>query len=66
MARRKRQPEEPIDFSERQRCRFPWDDFSPEQMQQLSAAHERARCLRANGHGAVIWGESTSGEIFDF
>ena len=62
--KKQRQPELP-DLLSRQAGRFPWDGFSPEQMQELSAAHERARCLRANGHGAVIWGESTSGEIFN-
>ena len=52
--RKKPEPELP-DLLARQTGRLPWDDFSPEQMQQLSAAHERARCLRAGGHAAVSW-----------
>jgi hypothetical protein len=36
---------------------------------ELEAAHERARCLRAGGHGALppgwLIGEGTFGEVFD-
>jgi hypothetical protein len=36
---------------------------------ELEAAHERARCLRAHGHGALpqgwLIGEGTFGEVFD-
>ena len=68
MARRKRQPEEPIDFSERQRCRFPWDDYSPEQLEALEAAHDRAKCLIAKGYGGVRWDRycgTSTGSLFD-
>lgn len=69
MPRKKRgaQPErsdELLDPCGRQRCRFPawWADTPAE---ELDAAHRRAKALRERGYGAVIWGESTSGEIFD-
>ena len=66
-SRRKQQQEPELpDLLARQAGRLPWDGFNAQQLQALSAAHERARCLRASGHGAVIWGESTSGEVFDF
>ena len=58
MAKRKAEEELP-DLCGRQAGRFPWDNFSPEQQQQLDEAHKRAACLVAGGHGAVSWEELT-------
>ena len=57
MARRRRQPEEPIDFSERQRCRFPeqWKEIDPAELQRR---HAQAARFIAEGHAAIEWDRS--------
>ena len=60
MARRKRQPEEPIDFTVRQRCRFPaqWADIDPAELQRR---HAMAALFVAQGRAAIEWSR-THGE----
>ena len=72
MAKRRKPPGEPqeqlIDPCGPQAGRPPiWWSEVPQR--ELEAAHDRARCLRANGHGALppgwLIGEGTFGEVFD-
>ena len=64
MARRKAEPELP-DLTARQRGNVPqqWDTIS---QAELEHRHRQAALLVAKGHAAVIWGESSHGEIWDF
>ena len=71
MARRKalQQRAQLTDATGRTCGRLPWDELTAEQRLELEAAHERARCLRTRGHGALppgwLIGEGTFGEVFD-
>lgn len=56
MKRRKGKPELPPDPAGHQAARLPaqWSEID---QGELQAAHDRARCLRAGGHGAISWSE---------
>jgi len=47
--------EELPDLNGRQAARFPWDEYSKQQLQAMEQAHARARCLVAKGYGAISW-----------
>ena len=60
MAKRRKPPgehqEQLIDPCGPQAGRFP-QQWSEIDQAELQAAHDRARCLRAGGHGAISWSE---------
>ncbi len=56
------QGQEQQELGSRQAARFPWDGLDQQQLRALAAARDRARCLRAGGHAAIMW-ERTFGDL---